>query len=114
MEKKKKFEMNATSGDSDIKVEIVGISEIFDTGLQMENLLCKYERFAEDVLLACVMPENPRYVLEYDEDETMMGEAHNALQKLLVRYRKLVTWMRSNGISVESVCGDDDVMMMKS
>ena len=110
----KKFEMKANSDDGRGKVDIVGLDVIFDTGLQMENLLCKYERFTEDVLLACVMPENPRYVLEYDEDDTMMGEAHNKLQKLLVRYRKLVTWMRSSGISVESVCGDDDVMMMKS
>ena len=80
------------------------------------TLICKYEAFTNDVLLSCTMPELPRYVLQYDEEEqTYMGDAFQAMQKLLIRYRKLVNWMRANGIDVEAICGDDiEVMKMKS
>ena len=96
-----KIKMTAPKGGG---VEVVGLDRIFANCVQMENLICKYERFAEDVTLSCMMPEVPRYMMEDEElDGTMIPGALDAMQRLLVRYRRMVSWMRRNGIDVESV-----------
>ena len=88
-------------------VEITGLDEIFAQALDAENMLCKYERFAEHVILSCAMPEIPRYTI-HDEniDGTPMPQAFEILDKLLVRYRRITAWMRTNGIDPESVVGE--------
>lgn len=88
-------------------VEITGLDEIFSQALDAENMLCKYERFAEHVILSCAMPEIPRYTI-HDEtlDGTPMPQAFEILDKLLVRYRRITAWMRTNGIDPESVVGE--------
>lgn len=88
-------------------VELRGLDELLLEVRDMERALCAYDRFAEDVLLSCVMPEVPRYVLSDEEYEgSLMMRAHDALQSLLVRYRRLVSWMRSNGIDPGAVSGE--------
>ena len=89
----------------DGKVEISGLDEIFHAATLAENIICKYEKFAEDVILSCVMPEIPRYSLQDDEKPEMISEAEDVLHTLLTRYRKMTEWMRKNGIDVDSVCG---------
>ncbi len=88
-------------------IEITGLDEIFAQALDAENMLCKYERFAEHVILSCAMPEIPRYTI-HDEtlDGTPMPQAFEILDKLLVRYRRMTAWMRTNGIDPESVVGE--------
>lgn len=90
-------------------IEITGLDEIFAQALDAENMLCKYERFAEHVILACAMPEIPRYTM-HDEtlDGTPMPQAFEVLDTLLVRYRRMTAWMRQNGIDPESVAGKKD------
>ena len=90
-------------------IEITGLDEIFAQALDAENMLCKYERFAEHVILACAMPEIPRYTM-HDEtvDATPMPQAFETLDTLLVRYRRMTAWMRQNGIDPESVAGKKD------
>lgn len=102
----KKFPMAAKSSDAPIKVEITGLDEIFASAIDAEAIIGKYERFAEHVLLSCAMPEIPRYTI-HDEDieGTMMPQAFEMLDKILVRYRKMTKWMRQNNIDLEAVCG---------
>ena len=90
-------------------IETTGLDEIFAQALDAENMLCKYERFAEHVILACAMPEIPRYTM-HDEtvDATPMPQAFEMLDTLLVRYRRMTAWMRTNGIDPESVAGKKD------
>lgn len=103
----KKFTMTTKDkADAPVKVEIVGLDEIFASAIDAENILCKYERFTEHVLLACTMPEIPRCVVHDESIEgTMMPDAMEALNRVLVRYRKMTRWMRQNGIDLEAVCG---------
>ena len=90
-------------------IEINGLDEIFTQALDTENMLCKYERFAEHVILACGMPEIPRYTLHNETIEgTLMPQAFEVLDTLLVRYRRMTSWMRTNGIDPESVAGSAD------
>lgn len=101
--------MTGKSNDAPVKVEIVGLDEIFASAIDAENIIGKYERFTEHVLLVCGMPEIPRYTI-HDEDieGTMMPHALESLDQILVRYRKMTKWMRQNGIDPESVCGKTD------
>lgn len=111
----KKFPMKAspsnTTDSPTIKIELEGLDEIFASSMDAENMLCKYERFTEHVLLSCAMPEIPRYSV-HDEsiDGTMMPQAFESLDRILVRYRRMTSWMRQNGIDPEAVAGkpDDD------
>ncbi len=106
----KKFTMTGKDKvESPIKVEIIGLDEIFTSAIDAEAIIGKYERFAEHVVLSCAMPEIPRYVI-HDEgiDGTMMPHAMESLDTILVRYRKMTKWMRQNGIDPESVCGKLD------
>lgn len=77
--------------------------------MDAENMLCKYERFAEHVILSCAMPEIPRYTI-HDEsiDGTQMPQAIEMLDRILVRYRRMTKWMRQNGIDPEAVAGSSD------
>ena len=104
-----KFKMESgNDAQTTMKVEVKGIDDILFCIQEQDALIAKYERFAEDVLLSCVMPEIPRYVLADDEDGSIADRAHDALQTLLVRYRKMTAWMRTNGIDPESVAGKKD------
>lgn len=97
------------------KVEIVGLDELVFHAIDQEALLSLYERFAEDVILMCVMPEVPRYVMEDERrEDTKIPDGYDALQRLLVRYRKMVSFMRKNGIDVEAVVGEDNNSKTKS
>ena len=107
MMEEKKYKITAPKRDG--AVEIIGLDEVIFQAIDSERLIGKYERFTEDVLLSCVMPEIPRYVISYDEDDgTQMGGAHEALHDLLARYRKMTAWFRANKIDVEAVVGDDN------
>ena len=87
-------------------IEISGLDEIFATAMDLENIIVKYEKFAEHVILSCAMPEIPRYTIhDADVEGTPMPQALDLLDKLLVRYRKMTTWMRQNGIDPESITG---------
>ena len=105
----KKLPMTGKSKDAPVKVEIVGLDEIFATALDSETIIGKFERFTEHVLLACSMPEIPRFTIHDKEiDGTMMPHAIEALDTILVRYRKMTKWMRQNGIDPEAVAGKPD------
>lgn len=102
----KKFKVD--SGNEVVpKVELSGLDDIFAFAVDSERTIGKYERFAEHVTLSCTMPEIPRFALEDSEIMgTPMEDAYVSLMKLLVRYRRMTSWMRSNGIDVEAVAGD--------
>lgn len=112
----KKFPMKATVQDKDndspvIKIELEGLDEIVAAALDNENFLVKYEKFAEHVVLSCAMPEIPRYTIHDDSLEgSLVPQACEMLDNLLVRYRRMTAWMRQNGIDPEAVAGkpDDD------
>lgn len=108
MGQKFKIEAPGNDGPATLKVEVKGIDDILFCIQEQDSVLAKYERFAEDVLLSCVMPEIPRFVLADHDDDSIIDRAHDALQTLLVRYRKMTTWFRANKIDVESVVGDND------
>ena len=113
MEKEEKFKVD--SGNEVVpKVELSGLDEIFAFAVDSERVIGKYERFAEHVTLSCAMPEIPRFALEDSEImDTPMEGAYSALMKLLVRYRRITSWMRSNGIDVEAVAGGDKETVKK-
>lgn len=92
------------SGD---RIEVAGLDEIVHAATLAENIICKYEKFAEDVILSCAMPEIPRYSLHDDEKPEMIAEAEDVLYTLLTRYRKMTEWMRKNGIDIEAVVGNE-------
>jgi hypothetical protein len=102
--------MEAPGNDAQttMKVEVKGIDDILFCIQEQDALIAKYERFAEDVLLSCVMPEIPRSVLADDEDGSIADRAHDALQTLLVRYRKITSWIKANKIDIESIVGNND------
>ncbi len=102
----KKFPMAAKSSDASVKVEITGLDEIFASAIDAENIIGKYERFAEHVLLSCAMPEIPRCTI-HDEDieGTMMPHAMDPLNTVLTRSRTFTKWMRQHGIAPEAVAG---------
>lgn len=105
----KKLPMTGKSKDAPVKVEIVGLDEIFASAIDSEHTICKYEMFAEHVILSCAMPEIPRFVIHDEEaDGTMIPQAVDALDQILVRYRKMTKWMRQNGIDPEAVAGKAD------
>lgn len=88
-------------------VQISGLDEIFACSVEAERVIAKYERFAEHATLSCAMPEIPRYALEDDSIKgTPLEDAYVSVMKLLVRYRKITAWMRSNNIDVEAIAGD--------
>ena len=89
------------------RIEVAGLDEIVHAATLAENIICKYEKFAEDVILSCVMPEIPRYSLQDDEKPEMISEAEDVLHTLLTRYRKMTEWMRKNGIDIEAVVGNE-------
>lgn len=104
-----KFEMKpGNEAPATMKVEVKGIDDILFCIQEQDTMLARYERFAEDVLLSCVMPEVPRYVLADGDDDSMMNNAHDALQTLLVRYRKMVAWFKTNKIDIEAVVGGNE------
>lgn len=87
-------------------IEISGLDKIFAQALKAENIIVKYEKFAEHVILCCAMPEIPRYTMQDEEiEDTRMQPALDLLDKLLVRYRKMTSWMRQNGIDPDSITG---------
>lgn len=106
----KKIPMTGKGGkEPSVSVELVGLDEIFALAVETESVLGKYEGFAEHVLLSCVMPEIPRYSIHDEEvDGTMIPRAVEALDSVLVRYRKMTGWMRQNGIDPEAVVGKSD------
>lgn len=102
-----KYKMEAP-GIEPIRVEVKGIDDILYAIQEYESMLGRYERFTEHVLLSCLMPEVPRFILGDGDEESMMDNAHDALQRILVRYRKMVSWFRANSIDVESVVGENE------
>ena len=113
MEKKAKIESGRK--DAPVKVVIDGLDDVFLSLADSEALIGKYERFAEHVLLSCVMPEVPRFVLHDETIEvTPIPDAFSALDTLLVRYRKMTKWFRSNGIDPEAVVGEGNDKKSKS
>lgn len=104
-----KFKIESPNNDPAVKVEISGLDDVMYSIQEQEILLSKYERFAEDVLLSCAMPEIPRYLLaDGDDGIPIANNAHDSLQKLLVRYRKMTAWFRANKIDIDSIVGDND------
>lgn len=106
----KKFTISAKEkGDAAVRVEIVGLDEIFASAMDAESIIGKYERLAEHVILSCAMPEIPRYIIhDEDIDGTPIPQALEMLDAVLVRYRKMTKWMRRNGIDPEAVAGNSD------
>lgn len=97
---------NKDSDHHAIRIELDGLDEIFASAMDMENMLCKYEHFAEHVILACGMPEIPRYTLhDQDIEGTTIPQALELLDTLLVRYRRMTAWMRQNGLDPENIAG---------
>lgn len=105
-----KFKIESPGGEKGMKVELTGIDEVVFAVQEQEMIIGRYERFAEDVLLSCVMPEVPRYLLQRNDEPLIpvADDAHDALHKLLVRYRKMTAWFRANKIDVEAVAGGDN------
>ena len=103
---KEKIKMNAPEKEQGA-VEIVGLDSIVFEAVSMENKLCQWDRFAEQVILSCAMPEVPRVTLHNDfMDDTLMPQALDMLDTLLVRYRKMTAWFRANKIDIDDVVGD--------
>ena len=97
-----------TESNRPITVDIVGMDEVFNTAIAMERVICKYERFMEDVILSCVMPEQEHFMLEDEEMEgTMIKDAHDALHKLLNNHRKMLGWFKKNNIDPETITGEN-------
>lgn len=104
-----KFKMESgNDAQTTMKVEVKGIDDILFCIQEQDAMMAKYERFAEDVLLSCVMPEIPRFVLADNNDDSIIDRAHDALQNLLVRYRKIISWIKANKIDIESIVGNND------
>lgn len=104
---KEKIKMNAPE-HSNGRVEIIGLDNIMFEMVSMENQLGQWDRFAEQVVLSCAMPEVPRVTLHNElMENTLMPQALDMLDNILVRYRRMTSWMRKNGIDPESVAGED-------
>lgn len=108
MDMKEKIKMNAPDNGNG-RVEIIGLDSVLFETVSMENKLCQWDRFAEHVILSCAMPEVPRVTLHNDfMDDTLMPQAFDMLDNILVRYRKMTAWFRANKIDINDVIGENE------
>ena len=73
-----------------------------------------FDAFAEDVLLSVVMPETPRHMMEEKYGPHLAGDAASALFRHMEGYRKILAFLRKNGIDVNDIIGGDDVKKVKT
>lgn len=74
----------------------------------------EYDAFAEDVLLSVIMPEVPRHMMEDKYGPHLAGDAAAALFSHMEGYRKILAFLRKNGIDVNEVVGSGDGKKMKT
>lgn len=67
-----------------------------------------YAMFAEDVLLSVIMPDVPRFMLEDKYKGHMADSAAAELFRHMEGYRKILDFLRRNGIDVNTIIGDGD------
>lgn len=89
------------------KIEITGIDKVLGTIMDVTIQLCDMQKFVEDVLLSCVMPETPRYSLQYDGEDENISSAESALYQRMEEWRKMTAWFRANNIDLDAVLGRD-------
>lgn len=89
------------------KIEITGLDRLLGTLMDVTIQLCDHQKFVEDVLLACAMPDTPRYSIQYDGEDENISSAESALYKRMEEWRKMTAWFRANNIDLDAVLGRD-------
>lgn len=92
--------------ENEVEIPIVGgIDKALEFVAALTDEIAAYRAFAEDVLLACAMPETPRYSLQYDGEDENISSAESALYKRMEEWRKMTAWFQSNNIDLDAVLG---------
>ena len=73
-----------------------------------------FDAFAEDVLLSVVMPEVPRHMMAEKYGPHAAGDAAGELFRHMEGYRKILAFLRKNGIDVNDIIGGDEVKKMRT
>ena len=84
---------------------IPGISEALEFVSALTDEVAEYRAFAEDVLLACAMPDVPRFSVEHDDSIPFIHDAAGMLFNRMTEYRKMVAWFRANNIDLDAILG---------
>ena len=90
-----------------IDVHIHDLTEFADyiTGLQAE--IDMFNTFARDVLISVLVPDQVRLFVEDDYTGTA-AEAMDALSKHMHNYRKILEFLRINGIDINKITSDTE------
>lgn len=104
---KEEKEVKAVIPKKGDKIEITGLDRLLGTLMDVTVQLCDYQNFVEDVILACTMPETPRYSLQYDGEDENISSAESALYQRMEEWRKMTAWFRANNIDLDAVLGRD-------
>ena len=104
---KEEKEVKAVIPKKGDKIEITGLDSLLGTLMDVTVQLCDHQKFVEDVLLSCVMPETPRYSLQYDGEDENISSAESALYQRMDEWRKMTAWFRANNIDLDAVLGRD-------
>lgn len=100
--------------DEGIDIPIVGgIDKALEFVSALTDEIAEYRGFAEDVLLACSMPDVPRFSIEHDGDISHIGEAAHFLYLRMSEYRKMTEWFRKNNIDIDTVLGNKAASVKK-
>lgn len=92
--------------ENEVEIPIVGgIDKALEFVAALTDEIAAYRAFAEDVLLACLMPETPRYSLQYDGEDENISSAESALYQRMGEWRKMTAWFQSNNIDLDAVLG---------
>lgn len=105
MEKEKKLQMTAKDRENRVDIHVHELPELLDyiTGMQAE--IDMLNAFVRDVLISAIMPENVRLFFD-DEYTGKAAEAMDALSQHMHDYRKILEFLRINGIDVNKIISD--------
>lgn len=82
-----------------------GIGEALEFVSALTDEVAEYRAFAEDVLLACAMPDVPRFSVERDDPLPFIQDASVMLFNRMTEYRKMVAWFQANNIDLDAILG---------
>lgn len=88
--------------------EVENVSDLAFLVADLQKAAADYDSFAEDVLLSLVMPETPRFTLDGKYGDHIADKALGVLFEHLAGYRKILDFLRKNGIDVNAIIGDSD------
>lgn len=107
MDKEKKKLPMLASRSPESKVQITGLPELVDAIAGMQAEIDMLNDFVDEVFILALRPSDVRYYFE-DRFEGRAAEAVEVLSKHMRDYRKILEFLRVNGIDVNRIIDDNE------